>query len=176
MAGRLDSVCFGTILALVATSNLHAQEPGFGRRESRGGLVVRYVTYSRSAPVSPTISTRSLPMAPRQDPQPAPLAPAPSPPQQSPALPAASSQLASDVFRSGSVSASQLAQERRGRASAPSSDIVLGRESGFRATTDAGSLLGKSNQTRGVAAQRRTPIITDTRVRGAGVGSLVVGG
>ena len=39
-------------------------------------------------------------------------------------------------------------------------------EAHVRSTTDAGSLLGESPATVGIEATRRTPIITDTRVRG----------
>jgi hypothetical protein len=80
------------------------------------------------------------------------------------------------VFGSGAVPTSQLSQQRRSRASAGSSDVVSGRESGVRATTDAGSLLGKSSSARGISTQQRTPIMTDTRIRGSGVGRMVASG
>jgi iron complex outermembrane receptor protein len=55
-------------------------------------------------------------------------------------------------------------------------DRVLGIESKARSTTDVGSLLGKSSRTRGVAAQKRSPIITDPRIRGSRVGQLAAAG
>ncbi len=174
MIARWRSLVVGTILALLAGNSLRAEEPRVV--ESRGGLFVRFVSYSRPAAPTTRSSTSTATAAPRQDPQQPALSPAPQSAQPAPSAPAASTQLQSNVFGSGAVQSSQLAQSRRDRASATSSDIVLGRESGFRAASDAGSLLGKSNQTRGVASQKRSPIITDTRVRGAGVGSLTVGG
>ena len=90
--------------------------------------------------------------------------------------PAASTELSASVFGSGAIPTSQLAQERRSRASGGNSDLVSGRESNIRATTDAGSLLGKSSSARGVSTQQRTPIMTDTRIRGSGVGRMVASG
>lgn len=50
-------------------------------------------------------------------------------------------------------------------------DYILGLEAKTRQSSDAGSLLGKSPTALGVDAQRRTPIITDIRVRGNRPGS-----
>lgn len=55
-------------------------------------------------------------------------------------------------------------------------DRVLGIESKARSTTDVGSLLGKSSRSRGVFAQKRSPIITDPRIRGSRVGQLAAAG
>jgi len=57
-----------------------------------------------------------------------------------------------------------------------SPDIVFGREAAGRVTTDAGSLLGASPAALGVGVQRRTPIVTDPRVRGSRVGQLAGSG
>ena len=108
--------------------------------------------------------------------QPQPLAPAPSPVESSVLAPAVAASLSNVLFGVGGVDSSLLSAVRRQRAAVPGSDIVLGSEAGFRATTDAGSLLGKSLQTRGLTPQNRTPIITDTRVRGSGFGGLLASG
>ncbi len=55
-------------------------------------------------------------------------------------------------------------------------DLILGAEAKTRQATDAGSLLGKSPVALGVDAQRRTPIMTDIRVRGSRVGALLASG
>lgn len=55
-------------------------------------------------------------------------------------------------------------------------DRVLGIESKARSTTDVGSLLGKSSRSRGIAIQKRSPIITDPRIRGSRVGQLAAAG
>lgn len=55
-------------------------------------------------------------------------------------------------------------------------DRILGIESKARSTTDVGSLLGKSSRSKGVVAQKRSPIITDPRIRGSRVGQLAASG
>ena len=55
-------------------------------------------------------------------------------------------------------------------------DVVRGTEAITRASSDGGSLLGKSNATNGVTAQRRTPVITDLRIRGARSGQILASG
>ena len=55
-------------------------------------------------------------------------------------------------------------------------DVVRGTEAVTRASSDGGSLLGKSNATNGVTAQRRTPVITDLRIRGARSGQILASG
>ena len=57
-----------------------------------------------------------------------------------------------------------------------STDRVLGGESKARATTDLGSLVGRSSRSRGVSTQKRNPIITDPRVRGSRVGQMAASG
>lgn len=127
-------------------------------------------TSTAAAPALVTRTTR-----PQDAQQPA-IPSAAQPVQPQPSAPAASTQLSASIFGSASVPTSQLSQERRSRGSAGSSDYVSGRESGVRATTDAGSLLGKSSQARGISTQQRTPIMTDTRIRGSGVGRMVASG
>jgi outer membrane receptor protein involved in Fe transport len=70
----------------------------------------------------------------------------------------------------------QVSAERRERASRLSTDVLLGSQSRTRPATDLGSLLGKSQTTLGVETQKRTPIVTDTRVRGTHVGQSPVRG
>ncbi len=77
----------------------------------------------------------------------------------------------------GSISAVPLlSEQRRARASGAGADAVLGGEAVFRKTTDSGNLLGKSISVRGVSSQQRTPITTDTRVRGERVGQVLASG
>jgi outer membrane receptor protein involved in Fe transport len=63
---------------------------------------------------------------------------------------------------------------RRGRRTA--TDVVLGIEAAPRVASDVGSLLGKVSNGRGLTAQKRSPIITDPRVRGSRVGQLSASG
>lgn len=87
------------------------------------------------------------------------------------------------------ASASQMASIFRG--DAPRSDLnttapppretiaadrVLGIESKARSTSDVGSLLSRSSRNQGVVAQKRSPIITDPRIRGSRVGQLGASG
>ncbi len=53
------------------------------------------------------------------------------------------------------------------------SDTISGGEAITRGTTDVGDLLGKSLSSLGVAVQRRTPIVTEPRVRGYLLGQIV---
>lgn len=77
----------------------------------------------------------------------------------------------------GGVSAvAKLPPDRKLRAGTMSADAVLGDESIFRKTTDSGNLVGKSISTRGVSSQQRTPITTDTRIRGERVGQVLASG
>src|SRR5207244_1006421 len=55
----------------------------------------------------------------------------------------------------------------------PSASVVSGAEATSRASTDVGDLLGKSSSSVGVEVQRRTPIVTDPRIRGYHVGQLI---
>lgn len=108
--------------------------------------------------------------------QPQPLAPAPQAVDPRMSVPAQANALSNNVFGAGATERSLLGDVRRARASGSNADVVYGRESQFRSTTDTGSLLGKSAQARGITSQNRTPIITDTRVRGSGTGNLLASG
>jgi outer membrane receptor protein involved in Fe transport len=55
----------------------------------------------------------------------------------------------------------------------PGAINVSGGQSQPRAASDVGDLLGKSNDATGVELQRRSPVITDARIRGQHVGQVV---
>ncbi|HUG92261.1 MAG TPA: hypothetical protein VML55_15580, partial [Planctomycetaceae bacterium] len=108
-----------------------------------------------------------------------PLEPVPAPPSiLAPATlaPPESQRLAAAIFGTDGLRRSLLAEARQQRATGPSTDVLLGGEGRFRATTDAGSLLGKSTSALGVATQSRTPIVTDPRVRASRTGPLLASG
>lgn len=76
-----------------------------------------------------------------------------------------------DLVRSGrSTSGLRAAARTSG------TDRISGRESTFRATTDAGSLLGRSARSRNISTQQRNPVINDPRVRGTRTGQLLASG
>ncbi|MBB3206503.1 hypothetical protein FHS27_002312 [Rhodopirellula rubra] len=61
-------------------------------------------------------------------------------------------------------------------ATSPAADAVLRAEALGRRTSDLGDLLSRSKSAHGVSVQNRTPIITDTRVRGQRVGQVLASG
>ncbi|TWU42042.1 TonB-dependent receptor [Novipirellula artificiosorum] len=69
-----------------------------------------------------------------------------------------------------------LPAARRGLATSPAADAVFAAEAVGRKTRDIGDLLRQSKSAHGVAVQNRTPIITDTRVRGQRVGQVLASG
>jgi outer membrane receptor protein involved in Fe transport len=80
------------------------------------------------------------------------------------------------VFSTPDVGRSLLSQTRRARALSPGSNVVLGSEGGFRATTDAGDLLSRSRGASGISGQRRSPIVSDVRIRGDRAARLLASG
>ncbi len=90
------------------------------------------------------------------------------------ALPEGAAGGAADLF--GSRRPTLIRTRRGGLSVGPSRSVVRGVESKTRAATDAGSLLGKSPNVVGIGLQRRTPIVTDPRVRGSRVGQLAASG
>jgi iron complex outermembrane recepter protein len=103
--------------------------------------------------------------------QPLPLQTAPN----ATATPAAPRSVAA-IFRGRSrTSPFQLASQSTPRKRV-AADRILGIESKARSTTDVGSLLGKSSRSKGIVAQKRSPIITDPRIRGSRVGQLAASG
>lgn len=90
--------------------------------------------------------------------------------------PAAAQQTAANLFGGSDVARSTLSANRRALTHQPGTNVVLGSESKLRVTTDAGSLLGKSPSALNVQVEKRNPIITDVRVRGAQAGSMLASG
>ncbi|MCA9050493.1 MAG: TonB-dependent receptor [Planctomycetaceae bacterium] len=70
----------------------------------------------------------------------------------------------------------ELPENRRRLAHSPAADAVFGAESKGRVSTDVGDLLRKSISSHGVSTQDRTPITTDTRVRGQHAGQVLASG
>jgi outer membrane receptor protein involved in Fe transport len=58
----------------------------------------------------------------------------------------------------------------------PATESVASGESQTRASTDAGSLIGRSPSLLGVGTQKRTPIVNDPRIRGSRIGQLAAAG
>ncbi|MBC8868403.1 MAG: TonB-dependent receptor [Planctomycetes bacterium] len=93
-----------------------------------------------------------------------------------PTSPLAARELSASLFGGVGTSESLLSANRRSVAEGLASGAVLGSESRFLVTSDAGSLLRKSSSVLGVTAQRRSPIMNDPRVRGSSLGQLVASG
>lgn len=80
-----------------------------------------------------------------------------------------------DLF--GSVDdLSGLSPSRRIRANSPAADAVFGSVATGRHTDDAGDLLKQAKSTHGVAVQNRSPLVSETRVRGQRVGQVLASG
>ena len=69
-----------------------------------------------------------------------------------------------------------LPEVRRPKAASPAANAVFSAEATGRQTADIGNLLDQSKSAQGVAVQHRTPIISDTRVRGQRVGQVLASG
>ncbi len=89
--------------------------------------------------------------------------------------PQAPTTLTSQLFEQASLDRSVLRQARLGVESL-STDRVRGEESAPLISTDVGSLLRKSKGALSVDTQRRTPVVTDPRVRSSRVGALAASG
>ena len=70
----------------------------------------------------------------------------------------------------------QLPADRKRFSHSPASDAVFGAEAQGRESTDIGDLLRKAISAHGVTTQERTPIVTDTRIRGQRVGQVLASG
>lgn len=150
---ELDSSETGESAADDGTSIFRSMLPWVRSNDSEVGYV-RLVTQDVAQPLLP-----EQPMLAPQTPQ------------------SEQSQLLSEqIFGDNRLQSSLLASARRRRARVPGSIIVRGDQAKGRATSDVGSLLFKSNAAVGVASQRRSPIVTDTRVRGSGLGNLKASG
>ncbi len=116
----------------------------------------------------------SLENSSRVQPQP-PLAPragfAPAVP-----MPITAVQRSVSVFGTANFGQTDAMRELYARLQAPGTDVILGSQAKPRLTTDIGSLLGKSPQSLGSSVQRRTPVVTDARVRGSRIGQLPASG
>ncbi|MFP6765373.1 MAG: TonB-dependent receptor, partial [Planctomycetaceae bacterium] len=110
---------------------------------------------------------------------PAPLQPLPMRPV-TPSTGTAPADSIASIFRGGpkgtgqSLAGLTRRSGRRGRRGV--SDVISGKESKARSTSDAGSLISKSSRNRGVVGQKRNPIITDPRIRGSRIGQLAASG
>ncbi|MCA9122259.1 MAG: TonB-dependent receptor [Planctomycetaceae bacterium] len=91
-------------------------------------------------------------------------------------LPQEGVSLADSMFGSERVASGRLASPRQALALRPSNDLILGAEAKLRVSTDSANLLGKSPSALGIGVQRRTPIVTDPRIRGSRIGSLAASG
>lgn len=69
-----------------------------------------------------------------------------------------------------------LAPDRRDLADSPGANVVFSTEADGRRTADVSQLLQRSKAVQGVAIQFRTPITSDTRVRGQRVGQVLASG
>lgn len=69
-----------------------------------------------------------------------------------------------------------LSPHRRRLAQSPAASAVFGSESKGRVSKDVGDLLQKSISSHGVTTQNRTPIVSDTRVRGQRAGQVLASG
>lgn len=70
----------------------------------------------------------------------------------------------------------ELPADREPLALSPAADAVFREESLTRRTADVGDLLRRSKAAHGVSIQNRTPIVSDTRVRGQRVGQVLASG
>ncbi|MFK8113781.1 MAG: TonB-dependent receptor [Rubripirellula sp.] len=69
-----------------------------------------------------------------------------------------------------------LPLSRKNLARTPAVDAVFAAEAIGRKTADVGDLLNQSKAAHGVSVQNRTPIISDTRIRGQRVGQVLASG
>lgn len=88
----------------------------------------------------------------------------------------ANAQAMASIFRGGAPRSTLPTTGAKATSRPVTGDSILGAESKARSTSDLGSLLGESANSRGVSTQKRNPIITDPRVRGSRVGQLNASG
>jgi outer membrane receptor protein involved in Fe transport len=152
-------VCLGTILCTSeARSEDASRKAGWSvdrlREPPAGVQWISFYTLQDLQPVQPEVQQ------PLSAPQP-----------QTPAQRATTNR----IF-AGGAPRSNLKLVSRPVARRTAADSVLGIESKARSASDGGSLLGRSTRGKGVTAQRRSPIITDPRIRGSRVGQLAASG
>lgn len=90
--------------------------------------------------------------------------------------PAAAAAMSTSLFGSADFGQSSIGRDLFTRVRSPGASVISGVEARPRVTTDVGDLLGKSPAAPGTAVQRRTPIVTDPRVRGSRIGQLAASG
>ncbi len=103
-----------------------------------------------------------------------PLQPVDTAPSTALAAPTSGVSLPQGLFGpTGGAPAAEASAGQQAAATTPGANVVSGLESVSRATTDAGDLVGKSQSAVGVVTQRRSPIITDPRIRSYHVGQVI---
>ncbi|MCL4204283.1 MAG: TonB-dependent receptor [Pirellulaceae bacterium] len=90
--------------------------------------------------------------------------------------PRAAAEFEQIVFASENLRRSQIADYRARSVSPVGTELVFGSEGRFRVTTDSGDLLGKSMNAPSVRVQRRTPAVSEPRIRGSRGGRLLASG
>ena len=105
--------------------------------------------------------------------------PPPLEPQERRAQPSAKTSkpltLPEDLF-GGVNQVDRLPPHRRRLATSPAASAVFGAESKGRVSNDVGNLLRKAISAHGVSTQDRTPIVSETRVRGQRTGQVLASG
>ena len=137
--------------------NAQTGETESGEAETAGNLDVVPLRPDDSQPIQQTQFEQPLPVPPPAD------------------ISESRRQPSGSLFHSSHSPKGLLSRTRRTPV-ARHSDVISGSEAKIRASTDAGSLLGKSPTALGVGVQKRNPIVTDTRVRGSRVGQLLASG
>lgn len=92
------------------------------------------------------------------------------------AQPYAAAQLSASLLGTNAMRRNLLSLDRRAKALGVGKAIVITADAKFRVTTDAGNLLGRTPAANGVDTQKRSPVVTDPRVRGNRVGRLAASG
>lgn len=152
----------GLLATVLSTGTVRAQDSSHPsvwsvERLSEPPAGVEWISFSRFQEAQPV--------------QPQVLQPQPAPRAQTPA-----ERATTDRVFAGGAPRSNVRLVSRPVARRTAADSVLGIESQARSASDAGSLLGRSTRGKGVTTQRRSPIITDPRIRGSRVGQLAASG
>jgi outer membrane receptor protein involved in Fe transport len=167
---RLSSII---VLLAVAASQAVAQGRNYTVAQSNSPIYFQSLYRTDSTWVGPeNDSVGRVRIVKFQDirPLPAPLAQAPS------ATPLTTRRRKAVVFESPKSTLNLLTEFRKRRVRSAATNLIGGRESKGRVTSDAGSLLRKSASAFGVGTQRRTPIVVDPRIRGSRVGRIGMSG
>lgn len=165
----LYAVAWLTLIAKLLTESVSSSACDPQESANRQGLLIAPAMEAEASEPDEEIDEAALvqPQEPLVPQRALPPPPAPS---------ASASGLSASLFGPGGVSRSLLAEQRGARARGSASDVVLGSEAKPRQSTDTGSLLGRSPSTTGLGVQRRTPIVTDPRIRGRSTGQQLASG